>query len=249
LDPVSLAKLSATAPLLQTAGELKTVKKPFTDADVIQKIYTFLLLGLEIFKAGLACLLVAQLVLNCGSHICTSTDLNSSTLYQTTIAWNYFTFLVLLLHYGISWSRERFLIEYFDQDPSVPNTNLDVVLEEYPSIHSYFTFFNRLSLFSGLIFLIVSIINIYLSGILSLQYYSSQSFPTLLSNLILLSSILYRSLSASLSRLAISMVQMEMIAFNQIDADHIGDKGKVAGIRPWYFYAFGISHMDKIKSD
>jgi hypothetical protein len=49
LDPASLAKLSITAPV-QTRGELKTVKKKFTDADFIQKIYTFLLLGLEIFK-------------------------------------------------------------------------------------------------------------------------------------------------------------------------------------------------------
>jgi hypothetical protein len=42
-------------------------------------------------------------------------------------------------------------------------------------------------------------------------------------------------LTASLTTTAISMIQMEMIAFNQIDADHLGDRGKVIEISPWYF--------------
>ena len=241
LDPKTLSSLTLSNQASETGRvTLKSVKKGLADSDFIQKIYTLLLLCLEIFKAGVACFLVLIVPMTCKTsagllEACSFQDLRQSNFYNFTLFWNYLTFVVLMLHYLAIWFREQFFIEYFDQDPSVPKTNLSAVLPTYSSIQTFFTFHNRLTGLTTTAFTISAVINTILSGWISYGYNPSlQSTTVLLTNVILISSILSRSITASLQpQRAFSMVQIEMIEFNQIDGDHLGDKGKLE-VEPWY---------------
>jgi hypothetical protein len=161
---------------------------------------------------------------------------------------NFAALAVLLLHYFILQKRERFLIEYFDDDPSVPKSHLKFALPAYPSIKIWFHFYNRLMLGSSCLVIIMNIANLIVSGIvvLGLYYYDYHTATTYITNALVLGLICYRSIAVSYEGLkdnsttAISGIQLESLRYNNIDKEHYQDTASVGSEIPWFFILAGL---------
>lgn len=172
---------------------------------------------------------------------------------MVALVWNFITLFLLLLHYLILSQRESFFIEYFAEDPKVPKTHLHYTLPAYPFVETWFHFWNRLLFTSSVILVVVNVINLILSGVIVLYFYaySYHSFTTYISNLLVLLSILYRSVEISArgssknSTTAISGIQVQSVQFNNIDPVHITETQTIGDFIPWYFALFKLKGRRK----
>jgi hypothetical protein len=164
------------------------------------------------------------------------------------VGFNFGALGVLLLHYFILQKRERFLIEYFDDDPAVPKSHLKFALPAYPTIKIWFHFYNRLMLASSCLVILVNIVNLIVSGIVvfKLYFYDYHTTTTFITNALVLGLICYRSISVSYQGLqdnsttAISGIQLENLRYNNIDKEHYQDTAPVGSEIPWFFTVVGL---------
>lgn len=183
-------------------------------------------------------------------HLCSWEENFVNLVYINWVALtlNFAALAFLLLHYFILQKRERFLIEYFDEDNSVPRTHLKFALPAYPTIKIWFHFYNRLMLASSCLVIFVNVANLILSGIvvLKLYYYDYHTAVTYLTNALVLGVICYRSISVSVQGLqdnsttAVSGIQLQSLVYNNIDKEHYNDTAPVGSEIPWFFSLFSL---------
>lgn len=208
----------------------------------IQEIITFsLLLFLELYKVTLACLFVVFVPQLCPPdkntldypHVCLLEDnfIGLTRINTVALAFNFISLGLMLMHYFLVWKREKFLIEYLDEDPNLPESYLETVLPKYPVVEVWFHAYNRMIFVSSATNLFVSLINIALSVIICFRdyYLDYKTVTVFLTNLTILFSIMWASGNASVQGLDIkkpkglSCIQIEPLQFNTIDKLHEKD--------------------------
>lgn len=150
-------KLKAKANDLMTHSSDKK-KKFYEERDFQDSVLGILIVASEGFKAALACFLVIFVPQNCDGipnhpditmqkdHACSDAEnwANLKGLNLLAMLSNIICFFIVVGHYAAVWYREKFLIEYLDEDADISRVNLAIDLPRYPIIQIWFCFYNRL---------------------------------------------------------------------------------------------------------
>jgi len=230
----------------------RTFNEKLCEGDVKQKIIDLLSLAVESAKICLSCLLAIFVPQGCPAnqddpnpamnvpHAC-STQENFQGLdsFNTfVVVWNFACVGFMLFHYHSVWRRERFLIEYLDENPSLPFSNLTNILSKYPSLDEKFSHHNRVVLFTSTFGMIMLMINVVASGVLVFDYWylGYTTVTVFLTNLSLLGNVMYVAFSNSykglINQQAFSCINFTPYFFNSLDplyAKVIGNKSDFVG--------------------
>lgn len=211
----------------------------FISQDSYQKILAILRFSFELFKVVMATLLAIFVPQQCPAdppehpepHSCTEEEnvTNLTTFNKAVLGWNFITLGFALIHYWLVYKRENSLIEYLDEEPALPDTNLPKMLPGYPEIDAALMRWNFIVLCSSLLTIVIFIINSVLSAVLVFRdYYDGfRSVTVFLTNIALMGTILERTLWHSYAgiqkRIALSCIDFRAADFNSIDRSYIND--------------------------
>jgi len=223
------------------------------DADGREKIKDAIIIFIELYKAVMSCLLLVFIPQNCppvpGStdptedvvHACSYFETvqglydNGSKFNKFVSVWNFFCLFVVVAHYWAVWKREKFLVEYLQEDDNLPETNLKAVLPKHQSIDEWFTFYNRVVFLSSSIAILFLLSNFILSGIVIFSdfYAGFRTLSVYISYFLLISTLVWKGWDASYdgiySRIAYSSIQSEAQEYNAIDVAHLHDDDPPGG--------------------
>lgn len=206
---------------------------------------------IELFKvimASLLSLLVPTLCKNNPNddgHLCTTNEIiwdpqgtiNGRAFSIVVIVFNFLTLFVACCHYCVIFYREKVMIKYLDDVTAVPDDRLKLLLPVYPEIRKALQVVHYRSIISSVLFLVFFIVNIVLSGLLviNLRYYGVQTVTVFVTNIVLLLTILHRSISQSWDGLkedvALSLFTFQPQVYNSIDRDYVDGRDKTDGGR------------------
>ncbi len=164
------------------------------DQDFIQKITSFSIFTLELYRVLVSTLLILFVPQKCineiGEHVCSYEEnmIPTSFFYIVALVFNFLTMVSFVFMYIIELKRENQLITYLEVNTSKPMDNESVgqALETLPKhrkerILSLDKYYFRISIFSIFLFVINSI----LSGIVIYNFYlDNQTTTTLVTNLL-----------------------------------------------------------------
>jgi len=242
---------NATLRLAKSDNRL-TFSEKFFQGDIKQKLIDLLSLAVEASKIALSCLLAIFVPQGCPGvidspnpaltvpHICTTQEnfeqLDSFNTF--VVVWNFACVGFMLFHYNSVWRRERFLIEYLDENPSLPFQNLQNILSKYPALDEKFGHHNRVVLFTSTFGMLMLLINVLASGVLVFQYFYGgyTTITVFLTNVSLLGNVVYVAFSNSykgiIQQQAFSCINFTPYFFNSLDplyAKAIGHKDDFVG--------------------
>jgi len=238
-DMTSLAESWLSEPESFKNNKAKAKKVSTVSKQDCQQIVMGLFgLGVETFKAVIACLLVIFVPQRCqdptnpadiNGHICEPVDnfigLTDANLF--VVIWNFLTLFGVLVHYGGVWKRERFLIEYLDVDTDAPQSALTTVLPKYPIIQAGLHFYNRWVLGTSITCAVLLLVNVIASGVIIFRdyYLGWLTGVVYVTNILLLGGVVWKALQSSYfgikSGRAFAILQVEPVIFNAIDPDYL----------------------------
>jgi hypothetical protein len=231
----------------------KTFVTKLFEGDVKQKLIELFSLAVECLKITLSCLLAIFVPQKCPAildssnpelqvpHTCTPREnFEDLTPFNTfVVIWNFGCIGFMLFHYHSVWRRERFLIEYLDENPALPFTYLSNLLSKYPPLDEKFVHHNRIVLFTSVFGIMMLLVNLVTSGVLVFRdYYDGfRSVTVYITNVSLLGNVMYIAFSNSYKGLihqrAFSCINFTPYAFNTLDpryAKAIGHRDSIVGM-------------------
>jgi len=237
---------------LAKSDNRKTFNEKICEGDVKQKLIDLASLAIEAAKICLSCLLAVFVPQGCLGepdnpnpalvvpHTCTTQEnfegLDSFNTF--VVVWNFACVGFMLFHYHSVWRRERFLIEYLDENPSLPFSNLVNILSKYPALDEKFSHHNRVVLFTSSFGMLMLLVNVVASGVLVFDYwYGGYTTVTVfLTNVSLLGNVMYVAFSNSykglINQQAFSCINFTPYFFNSLDvlyAKAVGQKDDFVG--------------------
>jgi len=207
----------------------------------------FMLITVEVYKAVVSCLLIVFTPQECPEnlasgdakrrvpHACEYTETvegvfdGASRFNRFVLTWNFVTLFVIIGHYWMVWKREKFLVEFLQDDDELPDTNLKTIIAKHPTIDEWFTFYNRIVLISSTLSIFFLLSNFVLSGfVLFRDFYAGfRTVSVYISNFLLISSLVWKGFDASYDGIyegmALSSLGQEPVIYNTIDIAHIHD--------------------------
>jgi hypothetical protein len=154
------------------------------------------------------------------------------------LIWNFITLGVIVAHYVVMLRRENWLVEYLDEDDNLPDDYLKNIIDKYPTIKAGLAEQNKFVFTSAFSSLTVLLVNAVVSGILVFRSTHNDGFrtaTTYITNLLLMLMVLktcaVNAWVGIQNTLALSCVNVEPLAFNKIDTDHLNDN-KLAPASP-----------------
>jgi len=142
---------------------------------------------------------------------------------EFVLVWNFLTLGFAVIHYMLVYRREKFLIEYLEEDPTKPDNNLPVLLVQYKVIDRDLYKWNLFVLCSSLTVITMFIINAIVSGVMIFRdYFDNYRTATVwLTNTALMCTIMEKTLQHSWAglqdRVALSCIDFTARNFNVID--------------------------------
>jgi len=216
------------------------------DHDTFDLIKSGLLFSLEMFRVIMACLLALFVPQDCSGgvgppQLC---DLNQNltglTSFNTfVLAWNFITLFMSVIHYLLVFRREKFLIEYLDEDDNMGEKALPTQLPRYPDIDRDLIAVNSQVLMSASLTLIAFVINVIVSGVLVFRdyYYGYQTATVFATNIGLITTVLQKALAHAWAglqqKIALSCIEYEPVSYNTIDANYRDDSETPAPVEDY----------------
>ena len=150
---------------------------------------------------------------------------DNNVFHQFALYTNAISFIIFIIMYGIEIKREKWCINYLDQDINKSITNLDLEIEKYPNLKNQMYYINKNYALITKICILSQFINITISTIdISYKWYGFKSFTPFTSYIIVIFMKLYNSYYISSESLlyerAYSSFLTEPIIFNTIDKDY-----------------------------
>jgi len=240
---------------LAKSDNRRTFNEKWCEGDVKQKLIDLVSLAVEAAKICLSCLLAIFVPQLCDGvpdapdpamtvkHACTTQenfeDLDAFNTF--VVVWNFACVGFMLFHYHSVWRRERFLIEYLDENPALPFSNLTNILSKYPALDEKFSHHNRVVLFTSSFGMLMLLINVLSSGVLVFDYFFDgyTTATVFCTNVSLLGNVMYVAFSNSykglINQQAFSCINFTPYFFNNLDplyAEVVGQRDDFVGGKP-----------------
>lgn len=199
----------------------------------IKSTFKFLI---EFYKILIGSFLTLTVPKYCGNSITSNANINNSctimnnirdnnVFHQFALYTNAISFIIFIIMYGIEIKREKWCINYLDQNINKSITNLDLEIEKYPNLKNKMYHINKNYALITKICILSQFINITISTIdISYKWYGFKSFTPFTSYIIVIFMKLYNSYYISSESLlyerAYSSFLTEPIIFNTIDKDY-----------------------------
>jgi len=172
-------------------------KNVFLNQDFKQKIASFSVVVIEIYKVLIASLLILFVPQKCGDHVCSYKEniQSDNNFYTTGLIFNFLTLLMFIILYGVEIKRENCLITYLEVNIDKPCDDLSVgealnnlAVNKKEAILSLDKIYNQL----GKCCIILFTANSVLSGIIIYNYYlDNQTTTSFATNIFFMISKIY----------------------------------------------------------
>lgn len=210
----------------------ENIHKLLTNDNVKQKLQSFLIMIIELFKMSMACLLSIFVPQNCNGNIC-STEENFKDLTSFNIgviAFNFVTLFIFILAYVYEYKREIWMITNLDNDNTIPDNSLEEKIKSHPEVKRELELTNKIYIGFQLILAIFIISNFVLSSVLVFHYYyyDYKTITTMITNLLLVYGKITENLGMSIkcykNNSACSAYLNEKLVFNTLDKKKYSEK-------------------------
>ena len=203
--------------------------------DTKQSIKSTFKFFIEFYKILIGNFLTLTVPKHCGNHSCTiMNNINDTTLFhQIALYINGISFILFIMMYGIEIKREKWCINYLDEDKTKSISNLDIEIENYSNLKKYMRSINSKYAVITKICILSQFTNICISSVdVAYKWYGYRSFTPFSSYIIVILMKLYNSYNVSRESLlyerAYSTFLTDPKIYNTIDKDY---KIKINAIR------------------
>lgn len=208
-------------------SDITTITKKFNNQDVKQKISSFCVVLVEIYKILASSLLILFVPQKCDDHMCSYQENMESdnNVYTGGLAVNFFTLFLFLILYLVEIKRENYLITYLEVNIQKPfdNDSVGKSLTYLPEIKkekilSLDKIYQKIGKTSVFLF----IANTILSGIIIYNYYlDDQTTTTFITNIFFMSGKIYDVYDNSTTdeNIFYSAYLKSKVQYNDVDPD------------------------------
>jgi hypothetical protein len=208
-------------------SDLTTISKKINNQDVKQKINSFCVVLVEIYKILASSLLILFVPQKCGDHMCSYQENieSDNNVYSGGLAINFFTLFLFLILYLVEIRRENYLITYLEVNIQKPfdNDSVGKSLTYLPEtkkqkILSLDKIYQKIAKTSVFLF----IANTILSGVIIYNYYlDDQTTTTFITNIFFMSGKIYDVYDNSTTdeNIFYSAYLKSKVQYNDVDPD------------------------------